>query len=282
MYPRKRPDDRKQARSEPVFTDYDVARYWDKNADIWTQQVRDAADAFREHFNNPAFIKFIGDIKGKQVLDAGCGEGYNTRIFAGMGAHMSGIDISAKLIDHAREEEKRHPLGIRYEVASYSEMPMFQDRTFDTVVSTMALMDGADFEGAMREIYRVLKPGGDLHFSITHPCFMTPGFGWTAPQDEPGIKLTVSGYFNKKHWIEQWRFSGLPKPDDVPPFAVPCFGRTLSDYVNPLLKAGFILKGINEPRPTPEACRAHPFLNKWRKTGALFLHVHSWKMQNKR
>ena len=42
----------------------------------------------------PAFLKLVGNIKGKTVLDAGCGEGYNTRIFARMGAKITGIDIS--------------------------------------------------------------------------------------------------------------------------------------------------------------------------------------------
>lgn len=63
-------------------TDEAVARYWDANADLWTEHVRRGWDAYREHFNNPAFFAFLGEVKGKRVLDAGCGEGYNTRILA--------------------------------------------------------------------------------------------------------------------------------------------------------------------------------------------------------
>ena len=55
-----------------------VARYWDKNANLWADHVRKGWDAYREYFNNPAFFAFIGDLSGKTVLDAGCGEGYNT------------------------------------------------------------------------------------------------------------------------------------------------------------------------------------------------------------
>ncbi|MDD5189810.1 MAG: class I SAM-dependent methyltransferase [Dehalococcoidales bacterium] len=266
------------SRQQPEqITEAEVALYWDKNADLWTEQVRQNLDAFREHFNNPVFLQFIGDIKGKTALDAGCGEGHNTRIFARLGAKMTGIDISPKLIAHAREAEKREPLGIRYEVASFSDLSIFPDASFDLALSTMALMDSPSFEGAAREIYRVLKPGSDFFFSITHPCFVTPGFGWTAFQDDPNIKLTVSEYFSKKQWVESWRFSQLPKPEDVPEFVVPSFGRTLSDYINPLIKTGFTLKELSEPRPSAELCRQHPFLTKWRKTAAIFLHVHCRK-----
>ena len=277
MYPRRKSSGKRQPRTETTYSDSEVAQYWDNNADVWTEQVRRSRDAFREHLNNPAFLKFIDDLKDKDVLDAGCGEGHNTRVFARLGARMTGIDISLKMIEHARLAEQRESLGIHYEVASFSDLSLFQDASFDTVVSTMALMDGPDYDKAVSEIYRVLRHQGDFFFSITHPCFMTPGFGWTAPENSPDIKLTVDGYFSKKQWIEKWRFSQLSNPQDVPEFIVPCFGRTLSDYINPLLKTGFILKEINEPRPSADLCRQYPFLNKWRKTAAIFLHVHGRK-----
>jgi ubiquinone/menaquinone biosynthesis C-methylase UbiE len=257
--------------------DEEVARHWDCNADLWTEHVRKGWDAYREHWNNPAFLKFIGNLKGKEVLDAGCGEGYNTRILARRGAKMTGIDISRKMIAHARREEKREPLGIRYKITSFADLSIFSDNSFDAVVSFMALMDGADYKGALKEIYRVLRPHGKLYFSITHPCFMTTGFGWAGDEDSPDVKLTVAGYFNRKQWVEHWRFSQLPDLEKVLPFTVPRFDRTLSDYINPLIKTGFTLKKIGEPCPTTETCRQHPFLKKWRATAALFMYIHAVK-----
>jgi len=55
----------------------EVARHWDKNANLWADHVRKGWDKYRERFNNPAFFEFIGDLSGKAVLDAGCGEGCN-------------------------------------------------------------------------------------------------------------------------------------------------------------------------------------------------------------
>ncbi len=153
--------------SEQEFSDEDVARYWDDNAAWWAEQVRSRMDIAREYHNNPAFLAFLGDLGGRQVLDAGCGEGYNTRILARRGARMTGIDISERMVELARAEEDREPLGIRYARASYSDLGVFPDASFDAVVSFMALMDGPRFDVAMRESFRVLRPGGMLAFSIT-------------------------------------------------------------------------------------------------------------------
>ena len=162
----------------PQILESEVAAQWDRNAEVWADQVRKNFDIFRVHWNNPAFLEFIGDLNGKKVLDAGCGEGTNTRIFARRGARITGVDLSDKMLEFARAEELREPLGIRYVHTSYTDLGVFEAGSFDAVVSTMALMDGPDFPAAMREVARVLRPGGMLAFSILHPCFATKGMGW--------------------------------------------------------------------------------------------------------
>jgi ubiquinone/menaquinone biosynthesis C-methylase UbiE len=254
-----------------------VTKYWDGNADLWTDHVRQGWDTYREYLNNPAFLKFIGNLKGKKVLDAGCGEGYNTRILARKGARVVGVDISSKMIRHARQTERRGSLGIRYEVTSFSNLSLSEDVSFDTVVSTMALMDGPDYAGAIKEFFRVLRPHGDLFFSITHPCFMTRGFGWVANEKDEPVKLTVSDYFRRRPYVERWHFSQLPDEEKVKSFAVPSFPRTLSDYLNTLIETGFVLKRIHEPRPSAKTCRQYPWLKKWRDIAALFFYVHAEK-----
>ncbi|MCX6002894.1 MAG: class I SAM-dependent methyltransferase, partial [Chloroflexi bacterium] len=207
------------------------------------------------------------------------GEGYNTRIFARMGANMTGIDISSRLIEHARQAEQKELLSIRYEVVSFANLTIFSNDSFDTAVSTMALMDSPDYEKAIAEIYRVLRKQGDFFFSISHPCFMTEGFGWVTGGRESKPALTVSGYFSKKQWIERWQFSRVPEEirKDTPLFAIPRFPRTLSEYINTLIQAGFVLKQLGEPRPSASECHKYPYLQKWRDAGALFLHIHCVK-----
>lgn len=261
----------------PRFTEVEVARHWDSNADTWADHVARGWDLYRECLNNPAILKLIGKQAGKDVLDAGCGEGHNTRILARGGARMTGVDISPRMIELARETEKREPLGIRYEVTSFADLSMFATASFDTVVSFMAMMDGPNYSEAVAEVYRVLKPGGDFFFSITHPCFVTPGMDWVRDGQGNPIKLVQSGYFSKEHFEDRWRFSGAPRTDDITLFSVPRFPMTLSEYINPLASSGFVIRSLSEPRPSERVCREYPQFRRWRDVGAIFLHIHVTK-----
>ena len=174
------------------------------------------------------------------------------------------------MIGLALAEERRAPLGIQYVRTSYTDLGVFPPGRFDAVISFMALMDGPRFDLAMRESFRVLRPGGLLVFSITHPCFITKGGRWLRNEDGVKVKWMISEYFNPAGWVERWRFTDAPP--EAPEFAVPRFDRTLSEYVNGLIDAGFVLRQIEEPRPSEEYCRAHPSQRGWRDHAALFLY----------
>ena len=134
---------------------------------------------------------------------------------------MTGVDVSERMIALAMDEERREPLGIRYARTSYADLGPFADASFDAVVSFMALMDGPRFDLAMRESYRVLRPGGLLAFSITHPCFLTKGAQWVRNEEGVKIKWMVADYFNSAGWVERWRFTDAPP--EAPEFSVPTF-----------------------------------------------------------
>jgi SAM-dependent methyltransferase len=251
-----------------------VARHWDAVAPRWSEQVRAGMDIYREYFNNPAFLRFVGNLSGKLVLDAGCGEGFNTRLLAASGARIVGADISPGMIALAREEEERNPRGIRYEATSFSDLHPFADESFDVVVSFMALMDGPDLPGAVRAVHRVLRAGGEFFFSVLHPCFLTSGFDWIYGENGEKLALAVTRYFDDVPYVDEWHFKNAPGGDD---FATPRFPRTLSEYLNPLAGAGFVLAAIKEPRPTERACMRYPWLRPWREHAALFLYVRAIK-----
>jgi SAM-dependent methyltransferase len=252
-----------------------VAAAWDRNAALWAKEVRSGFDLYREHYTLPAFLDFMPSIAGKQVIDLGCGEGTNTRRFARLGGAMTGIDLSPEMIKRARQTEEEEPLGIRYEIGSFSELSPIADEQFDCALSTMALMDGPDLQDALRAAYRVLKPGGTLCFSILHPCFITPALQWLTDGDGAYLGLRVGRYFEKTPFVEYWRFGRRPQMNELQPYAepfeVPRFPRTLSEYINAVSEAGFRLVKIGEPRPAEEMAREHAWLNRWYQHAPLVL-----------
>ncbi len=251
--------------------DRDVARYWNNNATAWMEHIHEYGNPIRDLFNTPAFNEFIGDFPGKQVLDVGCGEGRNARFLAGRGARVTGMDISGGLITFARQQEGKEPLGIDYVEASVSDLSVFDDNSFDAVVSVMVLMDVAELDTGSREIYRVLKPGGRYAFSVRHPCFITRDF--RIVKNESGdARLLVGQYFDHQPRLERIFSTRTDKP-----MVVPKFPYTLSDYINYTVNAGFRIEQVLEPRPSVESCERHSPLRFWRKHAANFLYLRALK-----
>ena len=142
-----------------------VGEFWDENAENWTKLTRLGYDRCRDLINSPGFFKMLPDISNLKRLDIGCGEGYNTRIAAKKGAKLTAIDISKVFIDYAVDTENNNPQNIKYQVSSATELP-FPNNDFDFVMATMSLMDIAENEKAIKEVCRVLKPGGFFQFHI--------------------------------------------------------------------------------------------------------------------
>jgi len=88
----------------------------------------------RRYFSPEYRYRVIGDLKGKRVLDFGCGEGENSAVLAKLGAHVTGIDISQGAIDTARERCRINGVADRVEfVCSPIELAEFEPRSFDVV-----------------------------------------------------------------------------------------------------------------------------------------------------
>jgi hypothetical protein len=136
-------------------------------------------------------------------------------------------------------------------------------------------MDMPETEQVVAEAHRVLKPGGFLQFSILHPCFMTPHRRNVRNELGQIYAIEVGEYFhNRNGEIEEWHFSTVPEAikQTTPPFKIPVFSRTISQWLNLLIATGFVVERVEEPYPSDEAVRACPQIRDARIT-AFFLHI---------
>jgi ubiquinone/menaquinone biosynthesis C-methylase UbiE len=256
----------------------EVGRFWNANADAWTKLARAGFDVYRDFLNTPAFFAMLPAVNGLSGLDIGCGEGHNTRLLAQRRALVTAIDISEVFIAHAKQLEEHEPLGIDYRVARAVELP-FDDARFDFATAFMSLMDIPETSRVLAEAHRVLKPGGFLQFSITHPCFDTPHRRNLRNENWLTYAIEVGDYFrNLDGEISEWLFGAAPPEvkQGLPKFKTPRFTRTVSQWLNLLVETGFQLERIEEPRPSDETVRACPDMQD-AQVVAYFLHIRARK-----
>ena len=243
-------------------------KQWNEAAESWVEFVRSGKNYYSEYLNGPALKRVIGNVEGKRVLDMGCSEGYFSRFFASVGAEVTGIDISEGLIKAAVEEEERNPLGIKYFAADAANLNILETESFDVAFCYMALLDIRNYEGAISEASRVLKTGGRFVVLMEHPCFtqfrVLDGKvvgGWETRLREDGSKeylyYWIYDYFRRHSYTVEWKHDRLPSS-----FVTTGFHRTLSDYVNAMIKHGLVVTGLDEPQPMEEGVRVHPPMKK--------------------
>jgi ubiquinone/menaquinone biosynthesis C-methylase UbiE len=253
---------------------YQAGRYWEGNALAWTRLSRQGWDVYRDAVNTPAFLDLLPDVTGKSGLDVGCGEGHNTRLFAERGARMFAIDVAPTFVRLAAEMETKEGDAIRYAVASALELP-FASGQFDFATAVMSLMDLPDHGLALREIHRVLRPGGFLQFSIMHPCFFPSHRRLLRTPQGNAYAVEVGQYFERVDGrIERWLFSAAPPEAKagLKPFEIPVFHRTLAEWLNAVMQAGFVLEQVAEPRADDDTASRVPAVEDTRLV-AYFLHV---------
>ncbi|MCE5324136.1 class I SAM-dependent methyltransferase [bacterium] len=209
----------------------------------------------------PAMLDVIGPANGKQILDLFCGAGYLSRRLASLGADVTAVDSSERLIGIAGEINEREEEEIKYAVAEPTDLSVIEDSTFDDVVCNMGLMMTHDLAGTIAELARLVKLGGRFIFSVLHPCFCMPDACWIKDSEGRQSYEAVDNYYTETWWPSELASSIRSGQKKVK-------HRTLSRYVNALGARGFTVRRIIEPRPTPETLAIRPHLEIYNRVPA--------------
>lgn len=114
-----------------------------------------------ERIERDLVLDLAGPVAGRHVLDVGCGDGTYAIACAKRGAQVTGVDVSEPMLEAARGRALEHGVRLRLEKGSATSLP-FADGTFGLVLAVTVLCFVDDEVTAMREMARVLAPGGRL------------------------------------------------------------------------------------------------------------------------
>ncbi|HEY4852870.1 MAG TPA: methyltransferase domain-containing protein [Streptosporangiaceae bacterium] len=198
------------------------------------------ADEFLEHaedsfanayYDRPACLALLGDVAGKRVLDAACGPGLYAAELVRRGAQVAGFDQSPRMVEICRArvgqgDFRVHDLG--------DPIGWLPDGCVDLVLCALAIEYVDDRVGALRELRRVLRPGGALVLSRQHPTG-----DWLRHGGSYFEVRTVDETWSKGWSVRYW----------LAPLETTC---------EEIFAAGFVIERLLEPRPVPEAAGIDP------------------------
>ncbi|TVT07258.1 class I SAM-dependent methyltransferase [Amycolatopsis bartoniae] len=211
--------------------------WWDADADDYQathgEFLGDAEFVWCPEGLREADAALLGDVRGRRVVEIGCGQAACARWLARAGAHPVALDLSGGMLRHALEANTRTGIGIPLLQASAEELPL-ATASMDAACSAFgALPFVASPRTVFEELHRVLRPGSPWVFSVTHPM------RWIFPDDPGPNGLTATQpYFDRTPYVEVDAEGRATYVE---------YHRTLGDWVRALTAAGFVLEDLVEP-----------------------------------
>jgi SAM-dependent methyltransferase len=229
----------------------DLRSAWDAQSAEWIAWARAPDhDHFFWRLSMPALLALL-PAPGRLTVDLGCGEGRLARELKARGHRVVGIEGSPALAAAAREADP----DLTVHVADAAAVPL-DDGAADLAVASMSLLNMDDLDGAVREVARVLAPGGRFAFSTVHPANSLKPLG--------DFEVAGGSYFATYTYAETRERGGLRMTfHDT--------HRPLGDYFGALERAGLLVEALREPAPDDAYVADHPEVERWRRAPAFVL-----------
>ena len=201
-------------------------------------------------YERPAMLSLLPEVKGKTILDAGCGNGWYAQHHLEGGADVTVVDASEKMLENVQQRCKGKLKTVLWDLQT--PLTWAESSNYDIVYSSLTLHYLFDWSTPIQEFYRVLRPNGRLLFSVHHPFA-----DWRI--------FRIENYFETSHIQDDW---GFP---------VHFYRRPLQEIISPLITAGFVIDKLLEPKPTEDFLKADPDGFKKLSTSPLFLIIRCHK-----
>lgn len=225
-----------------------TVRVYNKLGKAWYDVRKANQLIYNEYIEMPATLSLLPKLKGKKVLDVGCGPGIYAKILTRKGARVWGIDTSTVLLNIAKKEAPK----TQFQKASLLNIP-FPANTFDLVLCALVFDHIKNLDLAFKEIRRVLKPKGILVFSMPNPLFSIrekvklAGKEYRLLGHSRGNGKVFGDYFKEQSTYENW--SGQP---------VLKVHRTLQTIIRTIIKNKFEILDYVDAQAVPQSKKIDP------------------------
>ncbi|KIL42512.1 hypothetical protein SD70_01085 [Gordoniibacillus kamchatkensis] len=173
-------------------------------------------------------LQSLSDLQGAAICDVGCGDGELSSRLSLLGAEVTGIDLSAKLLAYARGKTG-NVTWLQDDAMVLGKLP---DEAYDCAVSSVMLMDVPDHGAVFRACHRILKPGGVMVWTVMHPCFQSP---FSYPMGDGSRKVM-------QYAPQFWKSGGTGTIRST----LGAYHRPLAQYINDFMASGFSLLRVDE------------------------------------
>ena len=153
-----------------------IERWWDATSEYYQKEI--SGDKMDDVHYGPfgsseKKLRLLGNVKGKKILELGCGGGQVSIALAKKGAICTGIDISLKQLQHAEKAAEKNKVNVKFMKLSISDLSGFKSSSYDIVISIFALQYVKDLTSVSRQVKRLLNRGGIFVFSLDNPFYLT-------------------------------------------------------------------------------------------------------------
>jgi len=190
----------------------------------------------------PSTLKLLGNVRGKKILDVGCGPGLYASLLIKKGAVVKGMDISKELIGIAKKEAP----AAEFIIGDAERLP-YKNSEFDIVIAPLVLHYLNSWDEALKEIHAVLKKGGVFIFSHGNP------FAEKRKRKKWFFKRfrVIEGYFDEGAKYSLWKRKNKK-------ITLVRYHKTYATIIKLLIKHGFEIIDYEDCKPLPEAKELFP------------------------
>jgi ubiquinone/menaquinone biosynthesis C-methylase UbiE len=151
----------------------DIAAAWDRFAAEYQRNagLGTAAAHYGPDIPDESVLHLLGDLKGKRVLELGCGAAQCSIAFAKAGATAVGVDVSAAQLAYGRHLCEEHEVKVELRLGDMADLAFLRADSIDLAFSSYAFQYVQDLNRVFRQVHRVLKVGAPLVFSLPHPAY---------------------------------------------------------------------------------------------------------------